>query len=105
MSDEDLNVYFMHAGQIEIAHEKKIMADDYDSEIFNDYGFVVRAKAETGEDIHLWRFIYQQHGAEVLVDGDVGQTLLVYGKFTEEEKQTMHPMAATVNKGQNIEDY
>jgi len=105
MSDEAANIYCMHAGPVDLKDEGKVIANDYDRELFNDYGFVVRAKADTGEDIHLWSFIYQQQGAEIIVDGDVGQTLLIYGKFTEDEKQTMHPMAMTVNKGQNIEDY
>ena len=40
-----------------------------------------------------------------MVAGDVAQTLLVYGKFTDEEKQFMNPNVPTVNRGQNIEDY
>lgn len=70
----------------------------------NDYGFVVRAKAETGEDIHFWSFIYEQKSPESIIDGDVVQTLLVYGKYTDEERQFMHPDAGTVNRDQNIED-
>jgi len=46
----------------------------------------------------------RQKGTEVIIDGDVTQTLLVYGKFTDEEKKDMHD-TPYVNKGQNIEDY
>ena len=103
--DEVHAIYNNVAGPIKLDDEKKNIADDYKGELFNDSGFVLRAKAETGEDIHLWSFIYAQQGREIIVDGDVAQTLLVYGKFSEEEKQYMHPDATTVNKGQNIEDY
>jgi len=73
-------------------------------ELFNDYGFVVRAKTETGEDFHLWMFSYVVRGPEVIVEGDITQTLLVLGKFTDEEKQTISDRPY-VNKGQNLEDY
>jgi hypothetical protein len=46
----------------------------------------------------------RQKGNEVIIDGDVTQNLLVYGKFTEDEKKDMHD-TPYVNKGQNIEDY
>ena len=42
--------------------------------LFNDCGFVVRARAESGEDIHLWMFTYQQRGSETIIDGDIGMT-------------------------------
>jgi len=65
---------------------------------------VIRAKAETGEDIHLWMFIYQQKGPEVIVDGDLTQTLLLYGKFGDRER-TQISDTPFINKGQNIDDY
>ena len=72
--------------------------------LFNDCGFVVRAKAESGEDIHLWMFTYRQRGSETIVDGDITQTLMVYGKFSDDEKKSMRDTPYT-NKGQNIDDY
>lgn len=105
MSTDNQTIYHCHTGPVPLAVEKKMIADDYAEEIFNDYGFVVRAQAESGEDIHLWTFIYQQQGDEIILDGDVTQTLLVYGKFSDAEKQYMNPGCATVNKGQNIENY
>jgi hypothetical protein len=82
------------------AHQK----DDKYPEFFNDMGFVIRGRTEEGEDIHLWSFMYQQRGAEIIVDGDVSQTLCMVTKFSEEEKKTMHDIPY-INKGQNIEDY
>jgi len=80
-------------------------ADGRDSVgLFNNYGFVVRARAESGEDIHLWMFTYQQRGAETILDGDITQTLMVYGKFSDGEKKSMHDVPY-INKGQNIDDY
>jgi len=105
MSDDTSAIYHTTTGPIEINYEKSLLQGTPDGELFNDYGFVVRAKAETGEDIHLWSFIYQQLGPEIIIDGDVSQTLIVYGKYTDEEKDYIHPEMPTVNKGQNIEDY
>lgn len=73
-------------------------------DLFNDLGFVIRGKAKTGEDVHLWMFIYQQEGPEVIIDGDLTQTLLLYGKFSDEDKQCIRDYPY-VNKGQNIDDY
>ena len=73
-------------------------------DLFNDYGFVIRGRTTTGEDFHLWLFTYILRGAEVIIDGDVTQTLLVYGKFSPEEKKSMHD-TPFVNKGQNLDDY
>jgi hypothetical protein len=72
--------------------------------LFNDCGFVVRAKAESGEDTHLGMFTYQQRGSETIIDGDITQTLMVYGKFSDGEKKSMHD-TPYINKGQNIDDY
>ncbi|KAJ5638375.1 hypothetical protein N7490_008254 [Penicillium lividum] len=105
MAEENQTIYCAHAGPIPLAVERKIQSYDYDGELFNDYGFVIRAKAETGEDIYLWSFIYQQQGDEAVVSGDVSQTLVIYGTFSDNEKKFMHPDCSTVNKGQDIEDY
>ena len=72
--------------------------------LFNNGGFVIRANTETEEDFHLWNFIYKQKGDEIIIDGDVGQRLLVYGKYSDEEQQYMHAEAPFVNKGRNIDD-
>ena len=82
------------------AHAK---ATDYD-EFFNDMGFIVRARTEDGYDIHLWMFMYIQRGPEIIVDGDVTQTLCLVTKFSKDEKLAMHDIPY-INKGQNIEDY
>ncbi|KAI9743667.1 MAG: hypothetical protein M1818_002983 [Claussenomyces sp. TS43310] len=86
--------------EYEGAHQKDT---DYD-QFFNDMGFVIRGRTEEGEDIHLWSFMYQQRGPEIIVDGDVSQSLFIATKFSDEEKQTMHD-TPYINKGQNIEDY
>ena len=64
--EEESGIYRNATGPISLEFEGKRIADDYKGELFNDYGFVVRAKAETGEDIHLWSFIYQQQGPEIV---------------------------------------
>jgi hypothetical protein len=90
MPEENTTIYHCHTGPIPLAVEKKIQADDYGGELFNDYGFVVRAKTETGEDVHLWTFIYQQQGDEVIISGDVTQTLLIYGKFSDVGRKAVY---------------
>jgi len=86
--------------QYEGAHQKDT---DYE-QFFNDMGFVIRGRTDAGEDIHLWTFLYQQRGPEIIVDGDVNQSLFIATKFSDEEKLTMHD-TPYINKGQNIEDY
>lgn len=103
--DEEEGIFNNVAAPVTLDHMKRRLPLDFKDEIFNDSGLVVRGKAESGEDIHLWNFIYQQQGREVVVDGDVAQLLLVYGKFTDDQKQYMNPEAAGVNKGQLIDDY
>ncbi|KAJ5772701.1 hypothetical protein N7520_003230 [Penicillium odoratum] len=105
MAEENQTIYCAHAGPIPLEVERKIQSNNYEGELFNDYGFVIRAKAEKGEDIHLWPIIYQQQGDEAVNSGDVCQILVIYGKFSDNEKKFMHPNCSTVNKGQNIEDY
>lgn len=67
-------------------------------------GFVIRGRTEDGYDIHLWTFMYQQRGPEIIIDGDISQTLFIASKYSDDEKLTMHDSPYT-NKGQNIEDY
>lgn len=50
---------------------------------------LLRARATNGEDIHLWMFIYQQKGSEVILDGNITQTLLVTAKFPDVEEKAM----------------
>ena len=64
--DEESGIYQNTTGPISLAFEGKRISNGYQGELFNDYGFVVRAKAVTGEDIHLWSFIYQQQGPETV---------------------------------------
>ena len=59
--DEESGIYRNATGPISLEFEGNRIP-----ELFNDYGFVVRAKADTGEDIHLWSFIYQQQGPEIV---------------------------------------
>lgn len=102
---DNTQTYYSAGGPIKIDYERSMRSKHLPGDLFNDCGFVIRAKAETGEDFHLWSFIYEQKGQEIIIDGDVGQTLLVYGKYSDEEKQYMHPDTPYVNKGQNIDDY
>ena len=91
-------------GPTKLENERPIVPDDYSRDLFNDMGFVLRAKADTGEDIHLWMFMYRQLKSDHIMDNEVGQTLMVQVKYDAEEKKTMHD-TAFVNKGQNIDDY
>jgi len=93
-----------HVGPVTLEYSKAHTAGRVDHEVFNDYGFVVRAKAESGEDIHLWLFTYQLKGPEAIIDGDVTQTLLVFGNFSDKEKETISDNSY-INKGQNLDDY
>jgi hypothetical protein len=100
----DHGLYHSKVMPVELEHLKSHAQGRDSVGLFNDCGFVVRARAESGEDIHLWMFIYQQRGSEVVIDGDITQTLLVYGKFSDEAKKSMHD-TPYINKGQNIDDY
>jgi len=93
-----------HVGSVSLDYSRAKTEGKNTGELFNDYGFVVRARTETGEDFHLWLFSYVVRGPEVIIEGDITQTLLVWGKFTDEEKQTIRDRPY-VNKGQNLEDY
>jgi hypothetical protein len=98
------SLYHSDVEPIRLDYERN-WADEFESpEFYSDYGFVVRATAETGEDVHLWTFMYRQACDDVVVQGDVCQTVLVVTDFTEEQKRDMHA-TAFVDLGQNIEDY
>ncbi|OCK73471.1 hypothetical protein K432DRAFT_447816 [Lepidopterella palustris CBS 459.81] len=102
----DHALFETHTADPVIDSEKFLIAgrDGDGSEVFNDLGFVVRAKATNGEDVHLWMFIYQQKGPEVIIDGNITQTLLVSAKFGPGEDKVIQDRPY-VNKGQNIDDY
>ncbi|KAJ5924921.1 hypothetical protein N7454_007560 [Penicillium verhagenii] len=91
-------------GPTVLADQKFIVPENYQKDLFNDMGFVLRAKSVEGHDIHLWMFLYRQLGDAVIIDNDVCQTLLVNVCFSDEEKQAMHD-SPFINKGQNIDDY
>jgi hypothetical protein len=87
-----------------LSSERSLIKNREHNEVFNDNGYVVRARATNGEDVHLWMFIYQQKGPEVIIDGDITQTLLVSAKFADGEEKVVADRPY-VNKGQNIDDY
>lgn len=91
-------------GDWKIEDQGPLVADNYQGPLFNDYGFVVRAKSDEGEDIALWTFMYRQQGPEIIIDNDVTQTCFIAGKFSDTEKAHMHDVPF-ISKGQNIEDY
>lgn len=100
------SLYHKYCGPTTLNYERAMTAGRTGGgkDLFNDLGFVVRGKAKSGEDIHLWLFIYQQEGPEVIVDGDLTQTLFLCGKFSDEDKLSIRDQPY-VNKGQNIDDY
>lgn len=98
------NVYQSHVLPFKQEYEGALAKDTDYAEFFNDKGFVIRAKTDEGADLHLWSFMYQQRGPEVIVDGDLTQSLFMLTNYSDEEKQSMHDNAY-INKGQNIEDY
>ncbi|KAI9743689.1 MAG: hypothetical protein M1818_003005 [Claussenomyces sp. TS43310] len=97
-----------------VADEGFRIGDNYSLPVFNDFGFVVRGNTTSGEDFHLWMFMYrQQDTAEFIINEDICQTSMVHGVFsstpkpgvsTSADAQTMHD-TPFVNKGQDIEDY
>lgn len=103
-NEKTTEIYKIATGDVKLEYERNLAEGRDGDELFNDYGFVVRAQAKTGEEIHLWMFTYRVKGREVIIDGDITQTLLVYGKFSDEEKKHMHD-GPFINKGQNIDDY
>lgn len=101
---KDPGVFQSIALEVKHEHEGAHQKDTDFSEFFNDMGFVIRGKTDEGKDIYLWSFMYLQRGPEIIVDGDVRQSLCIVTDFSDEEKKTMHD-TPYVNKGQNIEDY
>jgi len=104
VSSEDPGIYQSVHLPVVLEHEGTHQTEEAYSEFFNDMGFVIRGRTEEGHDIHLWSFMYQQRGPEIIIDGDVSQSLFIASKFSDEEKLSMHD-TPYVNKGQNIEDY
>jgi len=96
--------FVSYVAPIVLENARAIIPNDYEPDLFNDMGFVLRARADSGEDIHLWMFMYRQRGEEVIINNEVCQTLMVFPNFTDEQKKHMHD-TPFVNKGQNIEDY
>lgn len=79
----------MEVGPSRKIDQGPLVSDDYAKDLFNDFGCVVRARMETGEDVHLWMFLYRQKGAEVIKDNDVCQTFMLEGNFSEQAKRGM----------------
>jgi len=106
MAPKGHSLYVKHVGPTTLDYERALTKGRLGAgkDIFNDLGFVIRGKAESGEDVHLWMFIYETKGPEVIIDGDLTQTLMVYGKFSDEDKKSIRD-APYINKGQNIDDY
>jgi len=58
-SDTDF-MYHAHVGPVSLDYERdNTEGRNSAKELFNDYGFVIRAKAASGEDLHLWMFTYR----------------------------------------------
>lgn len=100
----DKSIMASTCGPTRLQDQRPIVPEGYPGDLFNDMGFVLRARSDEGHDIHLWMFMYRQLGDAVIIDNEVCQTLLVNVKFDDKEKETMHD-TEFVNKGQNIDDY
>jgi len=101
----DQSVLFQMVSQpIKLSDEGANTRGREQMETFNDSGFMIRARAETGEDIQLWTFLYQQRSSEVIINGDLCQTCLIVSDFPADEQSTMHD-TPFLNKGQSVEDY
>jgi hypothetical protein len=92
------------SGPVLLQYEGALTEGRDSNEVESDSGFIVRATAETGEDVYLWTFAYRQQSYEVIIDADLNQTLLVYGEFAENDKYQMHD-TPFINKGQGLEDF
>ncbi|WP_404478042.1 hypothetical protein [Novosphingobium sp. BL-52-GroH] len=97
-------LFQMISAPLTLAYEGAFTRGREQFELFNDTGFLVRATAETGEDVQLWVFFYQQRGKEMVIDGDLTQTALVVTDFSGPDVEKMHDTPFT-NKGQSVEDY
>ena len=55
-------MYDAHVGPVSLDYERdNTSGRNSEKELFNDYVFVIRARAESGEDLHLWIFTYRYH--------------------------------------------
>jgi hypothetical protein len=55
-------MYDAHVGPVSLDYERdNTSGRNSEKELFNDYVFVIRARAESGEDLHLWMFTYRYH--------------------------------------------
>lgn len=98
------NLFKYSVGPVELEYAKDwTKAFPGEKEFYYDYGFSIRATAETGEDFHLWTFMYNQNNQDALVLGDLCQTALLITNFSDKEKKLMHP-TPFIDKGQNVED-
>ena len=93
-----------YCGPVELKNDCRILPEDFDQETFNDNGYVVRARTDEGDDVHLWMFMYRQIGKDVIIDNEVCQTLCIHTAYSDDEKRAMHDTLYE-NKGQNIDDY
>jgi hypothetical protein len=100
----DNNIMASTCGPTFLKDQYPIVPETYDKDLFNDMGFVLRARSDEGRDIHLWMFMYRQLGEAVIINNEVCQTLLVNVALDDEEKKGMRD-TPFINKGQNIDDY
>lgn len=106
MKGDSTDLFVSHIADTSLDHLRFLVPHDYSKDLFNDNGFVVRARTTTGEDFHIWMFMYRQRGDEMIIDNDVCQTLVVCGNYDAGEgKRLAISDAPYVNFGQNIDDY
>jgi hypothetical protein len=91
------------APTFEVYQEGPIVPDNYTEDLFNDFGYVVRAKTDSDEDLLLWLFMYRQIGTDTVIDCDISQSALLVTNFSDPEKGVMHN-TPYINKGQNVDD-
>ncbi|KAF2802331.1 uncharacterized protein BDZ99DRAFT_483059 [Mytilinidion resinicola] len=75
----------------EVPQDGPIVPDNYTKDLFSDFGYVVRARTDSEEDLLLWLFLYRQ-------------SALLVTNYTGPEKEIMHN-TPFLNKGQNLDDY
>jgi len=104
-AEKDTSELFKAAsGPVRLSDVKPYIAEHVGKDMFTDFGFIVRARADTGEDVLLWTSPYYHRAKECIIDADLIQTLFVWGKYSPEDKKRMHE-GNFINKGQNLEDY
>ena len=85
------NLFQAGTGQVLLQYQKDWSGVfSKDPEYYHDFGFVIRGTADTGEDIHLWLFMYRQKCSDAVIQGDLCQTALLITNFSPEEKKFMH---------------